>query len=327
MPDRLTFKGQPARLDSVLAPLVRGVAWLIGLTGVAVLAYLEAWWFLPAPLFIAVTGVEWAFGRRGDRPVKLSIEGGCVTVTDTPSRQATAYDLDRVEAATLWYRSRDRGWEVTLAMATREEVCFAITLHLGPDGFEPASHDIDVDRWDPVVGGVASLIRSVAPPEVRVRQVFQDAALLTRLRSAVPAPLWERGWCRVWRGSQPKLGLMGFHTGPPDDLLHLSKGNVEASTATGPLSLETGSAYREATLLEASPDGPVERQGELTLKILKIHPDLSLAFPCALSTVHERALPEETLHTHVTEALVILEQLRRNHPALLDAQWPEVRGA
>ena len=96
--------------------------------------------------------------------------------------------------------------------------------------------------------------------------------------------------------------------------------------ASGPLSLEVGSAYRKATLLEPSPEGPVERQGELTLKILQIHPDLSLAFPCALATIHEEALPEETLHTHVTEALVILEQLRRNHPALLDAQWPEVRG-
>lgn len=327
MPERLTYTGQPARLDSVLAPLVKVLAWLLGLTGVAVLAYLQAWWFLPAPLFVAVTGVEWAFGRRSDRPLKLSLTGAGLTVQDPAQGQTTDYPLDQVEAATLWYRARAHGWEVTVAMATAHEVCFAITIHLKEEAFTPRVHDIDVDRWDPHVGGVASLIRGVAPSEVRVRQVFHAPALLDQLRERIPPAQWERGWFRVWRGSQPPLDLMGFHQGRHDDLLILSKGKIRSSTVHGPLMLETGSAYREATLLEASPEGPVARQGEVTLKLLKIHPDLSIAFPCALATIEDQPLPSHTLHTHVTEALVLLEHLNGNQPALLDAAWPEVRGS
>ena len=321
------FLGQPARLDGVLGPIVRVLAWVTGGAGVLILLFFHAWWWLPVPLLVSIIAVEWGFARRGDRPVALSLEDGVVTLQDTARGLSSTVPIHDVDAATLWYRRHPDGWEVTVAMARDQAVCFAITLHVGPSDFAPAPHDIDVDRWDALVGGVASLIRSVAPSSARVRQVFTSGALLERLRAACAESAWETHWFRGWRGVEPELDLMGFHAGPPDQFWRLSDGHLQGPEVSAPLTLETGSAFRRTTLLQPSADGPVARDGELTLKILRLHDQVTVAFPCALSSVDEAPVPAGTLHTHVTEAIVILEHLRRHHPDLLDDLWPEVRGA
>ena len=321
------FLGRPARLDGVLGPIVRVLAWVMGGAGVLILLFFHAWWWLPVPLLVSIIAVEWGFARRADRPLSLSLQDGVVTLQDTARGLSSTVPIHDVDAATVWYRRHPEGWEVTVAMARGQDVCFAVTLHVEPADFHPHPHDIDVDLWDPLVGGVASLIRSVAPPSARVRQVFTSRALLDRLREACVESAWEISWFRGWRGVEPELDVMGFHAGPHDQFWRLSGGHLHGPEVSAPLTLAIGSAFRRTTLLQPSSDGPVEQEGELTLKILRLHDQVRVAFPCALSSIDEAPVPATTLHTHVTEALVILEQLRRHHPELLDDLWPEVRGA
>ena len=327
MSDATLFLGRPARLDGVLGPIVRVLAWVMGGAGVLLLLFFQAWWWLPVPLLMSILVVEWGFARRADRPLSLSLKDGVITLQDAAPRLSSTIPIHDVDAATVWYRRHHEGWEVTVAMAREQGVCFAITLHLGQGDFHPHPHDIDVDLWDSLVGGVASLIRSVAPPSARVRQVFTSLELLDLLRESCPDSAWKISWFRGWRGVEPDLDLMGFHTGPHDQFWRLSDGLLHGPDVSTPLSLAIGSAFRRTTLIQPSSDGPVEREGELTLKILRLHDRVAVAFPCALSSIDEAPVPGATLHTHVTEALVILEQLRLHHPELLDDLWPEVRGA
>ncbi|MFT4625456.1 MAG: hypothetical protein ACI8PZ_004124 [Myxococcota bacterium] len=311
-----TALGEPRALDAYLQPTLRLIAWVVGGTGSVSAFAFGSWWWGPVPLAVALLGYELWRWQRSDRPIVLEL-GPDLRLVDARGGQTLRVSLADVTCATCWHRGRDSGREVVIALYSDTSPLLALSFRLA--AYAPHPLDVDGDRWDTALGGLAAIVRAAAPAQRACRQWFTDPIALAWIRANVPDAAWGRTAARAWSGVAPPLDLFGFLEGDSDRFVVLDDaGWATAGGPGGALSpVAIGSSSRDAVLFRLDGDRPDEEAGRLPLLIVGV-PGLELALPCPAG-VDAPAVDgsAERLHVQLPEAAALLAHLERAVPGLV----------
>lgn len=321
--NELVVRGTPRRFDGVLRPIARGLQLVVAGVATLVLAWMRAWTWLPVPLAASFLAYEAFFAWRGDRPVRLAFGPDGVTAHDRVAGRRSAVAFADVRACTALYRraSGDPGRvEVAIVLAGDEGPLLAMSLRVPSDDFAPEPEEVDVDAMDALLGGLAGLVRSLAPPDRVVRQIVRDPRPLDRLRRALPAEVRGRALVRLWRGAEPPLDDFGHLVGEPSATLLLDGARARLREASGevseaPLHLDrVGRTRREVTLLTVVDGRPARVAHELPLLVLELGGlgPVVVPAPAVDPALPERPLDEACLHVHGPEGAALIAHLQRH---------------
>lgn len=314
--------GSPRRFDAVLRPFARvfqlGVAGLLTL----VLAWFEQWWWLPVPLVISFLLYEAFFAMRGDKPVRVHFNDSGVVVEDRKAGRRLAVDKGDIRAASLLYRvdpDDPAQLEIATVWSGSDGPLLALSTRVPRDGFTPAPGDLDVDAMDRLLGGLAGLVRSLAPTDRAGRQIVRDARPLEWYREVLPEEVRSRTAIRLWQGAAPALDRFGHLVGEPDAMLFLEgqRGRLRASAGESDLRLRVSGvsrAQREVSLFTIVDGRPTEVVHDLPLLVIGIEGLGSVALPAPLvdPDLPECSLDEQAWHLHGPEGALLLSHLLRH---------------
>lgn len=331
----LVVRGSPRRLDAVLRPFVRGLQLVCAAVATLVLALLEAWWWLPVPLALSFVAYEAFFWLRGDRPVRVSFGPSGIVVDDRAAGRREAFPLDAVRACTLLHRAAPddaSAVEVAVVLSGEAGPLLALSLRAPRASFVAAPEDVDAEAMDALLGGLAGLVRSLAPPERAVRQIVRDARPVGWLRDALPEAVRARTQLRPWRGREPELDDFGLLVGEPTATLLLDGARATLRDPSGevreaPLRvLAIGRAHRPVTLLTRQDGLPARVAHDLPLLVLDLEGigRVAIPAPAADPGLPEAALDARALHLHGAEGAALIAHLLRHDllPAGLGANDP-----
>ncbi len=329
--------GTPHDLDIVFRPLARLAGLLVG--GFALVALLIAGqpYWAPVPLAAMLMTSALMFWWRGDRAMVLTLADE-ITVHDRKRGGTLTVPTEHVHAVTVHYREAqgDRR-EVVVVLAARTEVLLAMRFLVEPDVRMPA-HAVNASRMDLFLGGYGGLVVSVAPPEARCRQTFDDprGLALSWLLAHLPTTGWSRRAARVWRGEAPDLDPFGLHIGAPSALLVL-----EADTwslrgpgvdLTGVVTVMSGWRTRRTLQLlrrpepgEADDSDAVLEDLEIPVLVVELDEGVQLAMPAPVAGLAggERDATPTLLHCHVAEGGALIDALLQRWP---QPAWPSPLG-
>lgn len=321
----LVLKGTPRELDAFLRPVLRGLQVLVVAPTTLALLWLQWWWWLPVPLIVSVLATEWFFWSRGDRACVLTLGAGSVRVADPRMQRDLEIPLGTIRSASLLVRDAPDApeeREVVVALGGPEGPLLAVAFRVQPGAVPDVPFAVDVDAADAVLGGIAGVVRSLAPRERVFRQVIRDDAGLQHLVASLPPEIWQRAAVRCWRGAEPSLDLFGYHDQPADHALLLDPdaarltagGSPSSERALGPdHPVAVGRSARQATLFTMHGEDHAELDERLPLMIVDLHPLGRIAFPAPSvdPSLPEVALDDDLLHVHGPEGAVILWHLAR----------------
>jgi len=307
----VAVRGKPERLDAVWRPVWFVLLGLAGLGGSAFLAFVGDWLWMPLPFAGAILLHQVVFWIRGDRPLRVSLEGETLSIADRRTGRDWQVDLGAAHAVSLGVRPGQAPGEhqVFLAAHDGDRALVALRIHTPheafPDGTTP------LEALQPVLGGNAGILRGLAPQDRLVRQTLldRDGAFTRALLDALPADALDRVAVRVWRGEAPPMDFMGLHQGPPDALLLCEGEAVRLVPRIGGephqarLEARDGGRSSRALQLLDVPGVAETPAARLPLLVWTLAPGLTLAIPCPIAghKGEEVALDEGTLHTHLAE--------------------------
>lgn len=314
-------RGEPKELDVLWRPVVRVLLYGPGLGLGALLAWLGLWVWAPLPFVLAVLAYEVIFWIRGDRPLKVTLEGPLLTLVDARQGTSRRVDLRGARIANLGIR---KGKYVTdrAFLTLYDDVGVLLVAELDTLRRDWPDHAADLSALQAVLGGRAGLLRGLGPPESLIRQTLidPDGVALAHLLAHLPAAITERCALRLWRGTAPEVDFMGHHAARPYGILRLSApgawilqtsdGEERGVIGDGP----SGHSSRDLELFDL---GAQERtRARLPLLVWSLHPDLSLAMPAPVAGHNgpKLVLTPDSLHTHLPEAANLIWWLLRTLP-------------